>query len=112
MCFLIPKLCFLSGISESTRPDFRVRKNQSHLKVFPIARQEIIRNIILQVQTDENMRSIDKHEWRASHRDRKGTIRSTEKADSNAVYSVGLKDLIEDRQVNDMIGLINIHSTS
>lgn len=56
---LVPELCFLAGITDSIRSDFRITKDLSAVtKVNPEQRRTVIRNFIQQVNENEVTKKI------------------------------------------------------
>lgn len=53
ICLLIPELCFLAGMTDSIRKDFKVTRDLAQVtKVSPEARREVIRNFVQQVKSN------------------------------------------------------------
>lgn len=56
---LIPELCFLAGITDSIRSDFRITKDLAQVtKVSPEQRRQVIRKFIQQVNGNEVTKKI------------------------------------------------------
>lgn len=58
-CLLIPELCFLCGMTDTIRQDWRVMRDlDQKTKVSPQTRREIIRHFITEVNKNDKTRKI------------------------------------------------------